>query len=202
MTSKRRHRPLTEEDVVLWRKVGRTVTPLDRARGKMLEDLGKVLEEQTPPPDGQKPDKRKRNREGEIRSPFPDHRIPPAPKTARIGERPIDRPTTRKIAKGRITIDGRIDLHDMTQDQAYDRLYAFLASSRSHGDRHVLVVTGKGRSLGSEGVLKRMVPIWLKSARFSDLVSGYSQASHQHGGEGAIYIRLRKLAKADGSMRP
>ena len=89
----------------------------------------------------------------------------------------------------------------MTQDIAHDRLYASLLDARAYGARHVLVVTGKGASLGSEGVLKRMVPVWLDNPRFSALVSGYASASRHHGGEGAIYIRLRKQATETGGRK-
>lgn len=203
MTTKRSRRKLTEEETILWHRVGRTVTPLrDRSvvtagasDEELKRDFLKAMDG-APRPAGKPP-----AQETDIRSPLPHGRPAPAPKPAPRPERQIDRPTARKIAKGRITIDARIDLHAMTQDQAHDRLYAFLADTRSQGCRHVLVVTGKGRSLGSEGVLKRMVPVWLNSPRFSGLVSGYSSASRQHGGEGAIYIRLRKLARADGSLR-
>ncbi|WP_425416571.1 Smr/MutS family protein [Oricola indica] len=195
-------RKLSDEETILWYRVERTVTPLrDRAvvrpefnQDEMAREFREALSggDQSPKPE--------KSRAADIRSPIQHVHRPPAPKS-RKPEPLIDRPTTRKIAKGRISIDSRVDLHAMTQDQAHDRLYAFLASARSRGDRHVLVVTGKGRSPGSEGVLKRMVPVWLNGPRFSELVSGYSSASRHHGGEGAIYVRLRRLSRPDGSMR-
>lgn len=204
MSSRGNRRKLSNEDAILWHRVGRTVTPLrersvaippvspEDAEREFLDAMG-----------GPKPEQRETGRsENNIRSPVVHPRRPPVPKQPLQPEPVIDRPTTRKIAKGRIAIDSRIDLHAMTQNQAYDRLYAFLAETRSSGHRHVLVVTGKGRSLGSEGVLKRMVPVWLASPRFADLVSGYASASRHHGGEGAIYVRLRRLSRANGSFRP
>lgn len=201
MSSRRNRRHLTEDEKLLWHRVGRTVTPLDPPRAgsvgpsKTPETMARLLAEaEGAAPDAPLP------AGGDIRSPFPAKVQPP--RQPRHDHRPpIDRPTTRKIAKGRIDIDARIDLHAMTQDQAHDRLYGFLADARSRGMRHVLIVTGKGRSMGSEGVLKRMVPIWLNSAFFRDLVSGYSQASRRHGGEGAIYVRLRRLRGHDGNLR-
>jgi len=200
VTRKGPRRKLSEEEMILWHRVGRTVTPLrDRpvVPQAALEDAGREFREAM----NGRQSAAKPARNSDIRSPFAHDRAPPAPKPKPRVEPHIDRPTTRKLARGRIAIDATIDLHAMTQDLAYDRLYAFLADQRSRGARHVLVVTGKGRSSGSEGVLKRMVPVWLNSDRFAGLVSGYSSASRHHGGEGAIYVRLRKLARSDGSVR-
>ena len=203
MSTRRGRRNLTEDEAILWHRVGRTVTPL-RDRSLSLPPLSPEEAErefrEAMQADKPKP-KVNGDIDSDIRSPIGHARRPPPPKQPPRPEPVIDRPTTRKIAKGRIAIDSRIDLHAMTQHQAHDRLYAFLADQRSRGARHVLVVTGKGRSIGSEGVLKRMVPVWLESPRFAELVSGYASAGRQHGGEGAIYVRLRRLARADGSMR-
>lgn len=192
MSRRRRDRPLREEEAILWQKVSRTVTPLKPE----MKIPAEPLKEETAIA---APASASRDDTASIRSPVRNVRHQPPPPPRR--ERQIDRPTTRKIAKGRISIDARIDLHEMNQDQAHDRLYMFLADGRTRGLRHVLVVTGKGRSAGSEGVLKRMVPLWLKGPRFADLVSGYSAAGRHHGGDGALYVRLRKMTNADGSAR-
>jgi DNA-nicking Smr family endonuclease len=192
MTRKSR-RQLSDHEKVLWHKVERTVTPLPGRQPLFDPDAALPAAEAKAAPE--------KEVSGAIRSASADIRHQPPPPQKQPVRPHIDRPTSRKIAKGRIAIDARIDLHDMTQALAHDRLYAFLADARSRGLRHVLVVTGKGRSLGSEGVLKRMVPVWLNGPRFSEIVSGYSTAGQRHGGEGAIYVRLRKLARTDGSYR-
>ncbi|GAB4361441.1 MAG: Smr/MutS family protein [Oricola sp.] len=200
MTRKGPRRRLSEEEVILWHRVGRTVTPL-RERPVVPPAIGDADRELRHAMENGAPAAERPGQDSDIRSPLVHRRVPPASKPKPRVEPHIDRPTARKLARGRIAIDARMDLHEMTQDVAYDRLYAFLADQRSRGARHVLVVTGKGRSPGSEGVLKRMVPVWLNSDRFARLVSGYSSASRRHGGEGAIYVRLRKLARSDGSVR-
>ncbi len=111
----------------------------------------------------------------------------PAPITSHL-----DRPVYRKISKGRVPIDSTIDLHNMTQEQAVRRLLSFLTQAHDLGQRHVLVITGKGGSPTSEGVLKRMLPVWLNTPAFSAIVNGYQSASRNHGGDGAFYVRLRK----------
>jgi DNA-nicking Smr family endonuclease len=104
----------------------------------------------------------------------------------------IDRPTIRKIAKGRVEIQARIDLHGMTQREAHDLLYGFLADAWHRGLRFVLVITGKGASHGSEGILKQAVPHWFSTPLFRIYVSAYEDAVRHHGGHGALYVRLRK----------
>lgn len=104
----------------------------------------------------------------------------------------IEKPVIRKLARGRLPIDGRIDLHGLTQSEAHNLLFGFLARAHERGLRHVLVITGKGTSRGSEGVLKRIVPDWLGKPEFRFLISGYEDAARSHGGEGALYIRLRR----------
>ena len=82
----------------------------------------------------------------------------------------------------------------MTQDEAHSQLHRFLIQARARDCRHVLVITGKGRSPASEGVLRRMLPIWLSREPFAALVSGVRPAARGHGGDGAFYVRLRKPA--------
>ena len=89
----------------------------------------------------------------------------------------LDRVTRRKIAKGRVPIEGKVDLHGLTQREAHGLLLSFLSQARAAGRRHVLVVTGKGSSMGSEGILRRAVPQWFATAAFRGLVSGYEDAS-------------------------
>jgi DNA-nicking Smr family endonuclease len=57
----------------------------------------------------------------------------------------------------------------------------------------VLVITGKGgRSDGARGVLRRQVPQWLGLPEFRAYVVGFEDAHVAHGGEGALYVRIRK----------
>ena len=119
---------------------------------------------------------------------------------------PLDRPTTRKLVRRRLPLDGRIDLHGLTEAEAHDRLAAYLREARADGLRHVIVITGKGSSGSSgdgtwdgteapgrpRGVLRRAVPQWFRTAPFRDLVSGHSPAARRDGGDGALYVKLRR----------
>jgi DNA-nicking Smr family endonuclease len=104
---------------------------------------------------------------------------------------PIDRRARQKLARGRNVIDARIDLHGMTQAQAYAALRRFLLSAQAHDARYVLVVTGKGRG-AQRGILRRQVPLWLGLPEFRGLVVGFDIAHIAHGGEGALYVRVRR----------
>ena len=105
---------------------------------------------------------------------------------------PIDRPVHKKIAKGRVTINARIDLHGLTQQIAHRVLYDFLTDAYLGGNRHVLVITGKGTSSGGRGILRQVVPDWFQKSEFKEFVSGYRVSAQHHGGDGALYVRLRK----------
>lgn len=108
---------------------------------------------------------------------------------------PIMRKEMQKLARGNAAIDARIDLHGMTQAEAHGALQRLLHRSQANGAKFVLVITGKGQpnSLrGERGVLRRQVPIWLTLPEFRRYVLGFDVAHTGHGGEGALYIRLRK----------
>ncbi|MEO0636940.1 MAG: Smr/MutS family protein [Pseudomonadota bacterium] len=121
----------------------------------------------------------------------------PRAQTGKRGAEPIDRKTKRKLSKGSMTIDARIDLHGMTQDQAHDALVGFIGMSHARGHRMVLVITGKGLSKKGEGVLRRMVPRWLVTPPLSHSVNGHDVSAQHHGGEGALYVRLRRQSASN-----
>ncbi|MFK7901633.1 MAG: Smr/MutS family protein, partial [Nitratireductor sp.] len=112
------------------------------------------------------------------------------PKQTTALNSPIDRPTMRKLAKGRLNIDSRIDLHGLTQLQAHRTLLNFVEDAYRSSYRIVLVITGKGRI--TEGILRSSVPQWLQQNDFSTYVSGYKTSHSSHGGEGALYVRIRR----------
>lgn len=105
---------------------------------------------------------------------------------------PFDPPTHRKIAKGRLQIEARVDLHGLIQSEAYSLLLHFIQSAHFRGLKHVLVITGKGSSLGSDGVLRQSVPHWFSTPPFRSFVSAFEDAARHHGGGGALYVRLRR----------
>ncbi len=119
------------------------------------------------------------------------------------GKRPLSHPPQpiepkrhRRLAVEREAIGARIDLHGFDQDRARTALTDFVLRSRAEGRRSVLVITGKG-ALGA-GVLRRHVPEWLAAAPLRNAVAGLSEAHRRHGGEGALYVALKRLPDRNG----
>lgn len=105
----------------------------------------------------------------------------------------MDKRTARRLKRGQLGIDARLDLHGHVQATAHRALESFLERSFYDGDRTVLVITGKGnRGTGQVGVLKEAVPRWLNQAPIRDWVTGFSYAAVKDGGDGALYIRIKR----------
>ena len=120
---------------------------------------------------------------------------PPAPKAVKPtlpAKKPkkskpgIDGHTAKKLQRGEIDPDGKLDLHGLTQEGAHRALGNFLRSAKAAQVRMVLIVTGKG------GSLKSLVPRWLAEPEFTALIAGIANAHRRHGGDGAIYVYMRK----------
>jgi DNA-nicking Smr family endonuclease len=122
-------------------------------------------------------------------------------KVAATGPSGVNGATQDKLRRGLMEPDARIDLHGMTQAAAHRTLFTWLAAARSRGYRLVLVVTGKGNPKNDEnapwmmsahGVLKQMVPRWLNEPEPAALIASVQPAHVKHGGDGALYVYLRK----------
>ncbi len=131
----------------------------------------------------------------------------PSPKPAYVVERRssvpgLDRRTTERLAKGRLPVEAKLDLHGHRQATAHRSLEAFILASHRAGRRCVLVVTGKGQprteapapimAEEAPGVLRRNLPRWLAEPPLADKVLAIRSALPQHGGEGAFYVLLRR----------
>lgn len=114
----------------------------------------------------------------------------PAPQPPRAKMPEFDSAIAARLKKGDMAIEGRLDLHGMTQDEALFALSRFIPSAATQGKRTLLVITGKGAMM--QGVLRRMLPLWLEQDSLKRHILAYSPAKPKDGGEGAFYIRLRK----------
>lgn len=176
-------RKLTHEDRIVWEKVARTVKAYAAkavpavAQEDMRALLSSTAQEPSTP-----------TAAGSARAAAAGKPV----KTGPPDLHPIEKPVLKKLARGRLDIDARIDLHGLKRAEAHNLLHDFLIRARERGMRHVLVITGKGSSLASEGVLRREVPIWLAKPEFRPFVSGHEFAAPGHGGDGALYVRLRR----------
>jgi DNA-nicking Smr family endonuclease len=113
----------------------------------------------------------------------------------------LDGNTAEKLRRGQLTPGARIDLHGMTEAAAHGALLAFLSGAQARGVRLALVITGIGNPALQEGaawmrsphgILKEMVPRWLHEREFESLSAGSGPAHRRHGGDGALYVYLRK----------
>lgn len=101
--------------------------------------------------------------------------------------------TLRSLRRGAIAVDARLDLHGQAAGAAHEELARFLRDRRGRGDRCVLVIHGKGEhSPGGVGVLRGEIAAWLSQGRASEQVSAFATATTEDGGEGAVYVLLRR----------
>lgn len=105
---------------------------------------------------------------------------------------PLERRVKQQLARGKYAIDGRLDLHGLTQAEAHGVLLRFLQTAQARQAKIVMVITGKGSRGEEGGVLKRQVPLWLRLPEFRSLVVGFEEADPRHGGAGALYMRVRR----------
>jgi DNA-nicking Smr family endonuclease len=171
-------RQLSDEERELWSGFARSITPL---RHKEKSDKSPDTGHKAAPPPAK---------------PHLQPRSSPPAKTPPLA--PLGRRMKQRVARGREPIDARLDLHGMTQSKAHAALFNFLQRARSDGARIALVVTGKGAKRGEpgegdeRGVLRRQVPNWLSLPEFRSLIVGFEHAHIGHGGQGALYVRLRR----------
>jgi DNA-nicking Smr family endonuclease len=176
-----RRRRLSDEERLLWTGYSRSIRPLDAAR--------EAVETAEPSVGDDKPASAPPPPRPVVRQQKPLEKS--APPLAPLGRR-----LKQRVARGREPIEARLDLHGYTQTQAHAALLRFLHRAQADGVKTALVVTGKGTgkagSVHERGVLKRQVPLWLALPEFRSLVVGFEDAHTGHGGEGALYVRLRR----------
>ena len=179
-----RLRRLSDEEIALWIEVAKSVA---RRRGAVLPTL--AAPRTAAAPAAAEP------------APTPafvstkPHRPAAPPPLA-----PLERRLKRDLARGRAAVDSALDLHGMTQAEAHYALRGFLTQAQTQGFRLVIVITGKGARvpaadedwLHATGVLRRLVPHWLREPDLRSIVLGFEEAGPGHGGAGALYVRLRR----------
>jgi DNA-nicking Smr family endonuclease len=157
-------RGLKSEDLALWGRVTATVHPLG---SKALPGLAIPAAEASPPP----------------QPPGAATPLGSAPKALEPGR-------VRRLQRGRDALAASLDLHGLTQDEARRALTRFLGEAQADGARAVTVITGRG--VQGAGVLRRRAPEWLAEPHLRDVVAGVAEAHRRHGGEGALYVALKR----------
>lgn len=194
-------RTLSAEERELWNSVAKQAKPLKKSRKTAVTVASPLVGE------GRAEVARTKSGEGALaRPPHPPSLVSkahlPSPTRGEGANRTVapmlahfDRRERAKIAKGRREIDARIDLHGMTQARAHRALLNFLQGEADDGARLALVITGKGKATSPDtprGVLRRLVPEWLALPEFRAFVVSFEEAAIGHGGEGALYVRIRR----------
>ena len=182
MTKAPKERRVRRDEALLWRHVTDGTVPLDDGIIAIPEDAppeepaatGEVTR-QTPPP---------------LRPPPPTAQDLPRLEAGTVAG--VDKRTAARLRRGQLPIEGRLDLHGLTQAEAHRELGDFLATAQDGGRRCVLVITGKGRGVEGGGVLRAAVPRWLNEPGQRECVVAFCHATPRDGGEGALYILLRK----------
>lgn len=178
-------RKLTDDEQELWDRLRQSVRPLAKPPTQTTERARDEAAEPVTAPD-------KAKARGRPRPAQPSPAATPVPALA-----PLEQRTRRRLARGLVEIDARVDLHGMRQERAFNVLVSFLRRAQTHDNRIVLVVTGKGRAGdGERGVLARSVPDWLSRPDLRGLVVGWEPAGRRHGGAGALYVRIRRRREA------
>lgn len=174
-------RPIRPDELKLWSLVASTVHPLP---GR------KVTQPAEPPPPTPPSGK---VADPAARVPIAEAKLPARPPHPWLGPEGIEPRRKHRIAKDRDAIGGRIDLHGLDQDRARPALIGFIRGAQEDGIRAVLVITGKGSR--GDGVLRRRVPEWLADPSLREVVAGISEAHRRHGGEGALYVALKRKVR-------
>jgi len=199
----RRKKRLTPEDRELWNRVKQTATPLTPSKlhtevSEPATTLGK--KPQASPQEQPKPITPFRIGEAVAApaTPQPRHDL-----SDKLAQAPIRMKQTahRRMIRGKLQPEARIDLHGMTLGEAHPVLVDFVLRAHAKGFRLLLIITGKGRGGRDEdhgpipirrGVLKQQVPGWLTAPPIGPLVLEIREAHQKHGGGGAYYVYLRR----------
>ncbi|SCA56312.1 conserved hypothetical protein [Candidatus Terasakiella magnetica] len=180
----KRKRGLSVGETQLWKKVTDEVNPLP---GRFVD-----LEGADPMP------------EPVATRPYPDHAVPLPTHRSDDSHKSfdplvhgkaagVDKRTMEKLRRGKMPMEGRLDLHGFTQDQAHSSLMRFIDQAYAQGKRCVSVITGKGTQLnGKVGVLRERVPHWLNQPGLRSKIIAFTYAPKNEGGEGALYILLKR----------
>lgn len=176
-------RRLSPEERALWDHLRRSVKPL--RKGKPRSETAEAQKTEPASAAARKP----RRAQSEKTPSKPPREAPPL---AAIEPR-----VRKRLLRGAVDVEARIDLHGMRQDRAFSALISFLRSAQARGERLVLVITGKGLpEREGRGVLRQVVPEWLSRPDLRELVVGFEEAGRRHGAAGALYVRLRRPGDA------
>ncbi|MAW90401.1 MAG: DNA mismatch repair protein MutS [Altererythrobacter sp.] len=184
-------RGLTAEEAQAWEKVAATVNPLHP-----VPTPKPTAAPATPTPPKPRPPKAiaKPVRPAPAPAPAPK----PAPKQVDATRNTLDAGWDKRMRSGAIQPDFTLDLHGHDLDAAYNRLMSGVSQARAMGARTILLVTGKPRPVDpadrghKRGAIRAKVLDWLAASSHHSAIAAVRRAHIRHGGEGALYIVLRR----------
>ena len=198
-------------DDPLWQHATATIKPLRRVKARVpMVEPPEDSRRGAPAASGSKAPASRLSEASQHAAPAPTSTSKPtatlAPRRSTISTPPplaaFERRKARRIATGQLEIDARLDLHGARQSEAHGQLRAFLVDCAARGLTTVLIITGKGARMAASrddasdrpdyGVLRRMVPHWLADPDLRRLVVSHTGAAIKHGGDGALYVHLRR----------
>lgn len=172
---------LSPDDRRIWARVAGSVTPAKPKKAPRITPGAAVVD----PPAAPHPKGMTKARG------LPPAFAPAAPARPRGLPEALEPRRQRRLSRERDPIEARIDLHGFGRFQAQDALTAFLLGAQARGYRSVLVITGQGRR-GGTGVIRASVHEWLQGPALRGVVSGFASAARHHGGDGALYVTIRR----------
>lgn len=187
-------RGLSDEEAAVWEKLAATVVPLHPVR-PAKKAPAKPATAPSVKQTSAAPATRRTTQPGRV-APPPE----PLPPSARRVPAPgnLDSHWDRRLKAGDIAPDLALDLHDHGMDAAWSRLMWGMEQARSMGARVVLVITGRPRPVDaadratSRGVIRAKILDWLAASEHGDAIAAIRKAHRRHGGEGALYVVLRR----------
>ena len=189
-------RGLTAEEAALWERLAATVEPLPGKRrpapsASPPQPARPVQEKAAKAPPAPKAAKGRA-------VPPPKAMARPAPAPVPLDRQGLDTGWDRKLARGTAAPDFTLDLHGASLEMAYTRLDHGLMQAKAMGARVVLVVTGKPRGLAAadrgerRGAIRAKILDWLAAGSHASDIAAIRTAHRRHGGEGALYLVLRR----------
>jgi DNA-nicking Smr family endonuclease len=173
-------RPLSSDEQALWDALARTVRPLRPGARPQALPVSPIKA---------KP----------VAAPAPAPFIPPVTIPVRTPTATLDSTWEKRIRGGNLTPDFSIDLHGHTLSAAHARLNQSIAAAWAQGARTLLIVTGrppKVRGIGNaesrRGAIRGEIGHWLESGPHADHIASVRVAHPRHGGDGALYVILRR----------
>ncbi|RRN62567.1 Smr/MutS family protein [Caulobacter sp. 602-1] len=180
--------PGPEDDKRLWKLVASTVTPRAPGKPEKMRSKARIRPVKS---DTAIPVEQPTHLASIAPLRVSPEELKPAP--AKVLKGPvhhIEPNRKRRIVKEHDPIGARLDMHGLDQDRARATLEGFIRRAYDDGHRAVLVITGKGRV--GHGVLKQRTPEWLAGPALREMIAGVSTADQRHGGDGALYVALKR----------